>query len=77
MAVNLKRSTVSDNNYTERKLKARIKQTEARVARYLDELDRADQQGDSVPEAHVDHLKTRLKEAKALLSRLDDHGTLK
>ena len=60
-----------DNNYTERKLKARIKQTEARVARYLDELDRADQQGDSVPEAHVDHLKTRLKEAKALLSRLD------
>jgi transposase len=60
-----------DNNYTEGKLKARIKQTEARVARYLDELDRADQQGDSLPEARVDHLKTRLKEAKALLSRLD------
>jgi transposase len=64
-----------DKNYTERKLKARIKQTEARVARYLDELDRADQQGDSVPEAHVDHLKTRLKEAKALLSRLDTIDT--
>jgi len=64
-----------DNNYTERKLKAKIRQTEKRVARYLDELDRADQQGDSVPEAHVDHLKTRLKEAKALLSRLDTIDT--
>ncbi len=62
-----------DNNYTERKLKARILQTEKRVARYLEELDRADQQGDSVPEARVDHLKTRLKEAKALLNRLDTH----
>lgn len=60
-----------DNNYTERKLKARITQTEKRVARYLEQLDRADQQGDSLPEAHVDHLKTRLKEAKALLNRLD------
>ena len=61
----------SDNNYTERKLKVRIKQTEARVARYLEELDRADQQGDALPEARVDHLKTRLKEAKDLLNRLD------
>ena len=61
----------SDNNFTERKLKVRIKQTEARVARYLEELDRADQQGDSVPEARMDHLKTRLKEAKDLLNRLD------
>ena len=60
-----------DNNYTERKLKARILQTEKRVARYLDELDRVDQQGDALPEARVDHLKTRLKEAKALLNRLD------
>ena len=31
-----------DNNYTDRKLKARIVQTEDRVTRYLDELDRAD-----------------------------------
>jgi len=65
----------SDNNYTERKLKARIAQTEKRVGRYLDELDRADQQGDALPEASVDHLKTRLKEAKSLLSRLDEIDT--
>lgn len=64
----------SDNNYTERKLKVRIEQTEKRVARYLKELDRADQQGDVVPEAHVDQLKSRLKEAKAYLSQLDEVG---
>ena len=60
----------SDNNYTERKLKVRVAQTEKRVARYLEELDRADQQTDALP-AHVDQLKTRLKEAKAVLNRLD------
>jgi len=32
----------SDNNYTERKLKVRIAQTEKGVARYLEELDRVD-----------------------------------
>ena len=61
----------SDNNFTDRKLKVRIAQTEKRVARYLEELDRVDQQGDALPEARVDHLKTRLKEAKVLLNRLD------
>ncbi len=60
----------SDNNYTDRKLKARIAQTEDRVARYLDELDRADQKGHSLPEARVTHLKARLKEVKVLLGRL-------
>lgn len=64
----------SDNNFTERKLKVRIAQTEKRVARYLEELDRTDKQGDAVPEARVDQLKTRLKEAKALLNRLDEIG---
>ena len=60
----------SDNNYTDRKLKVRIAQTEDRVARYLDELDRADQKGHSLPEARVTRLKVRLKEVKVLLSRL-------
>jgi len=60
----------SDNNYTDRKLKTRIAQTEDRVARYLDELDRADQKGHSLPEARVTHLKVRLKEVKVLLGRL-------
>ena len=64
----------SDNNYTERKLKVRVAQTEKRVARYLEELDRADQQTDALPEVHLDQIKTRLKEAKALLNRLDEMG---
>lgn len=59
-----------DNNYTKGKLKARISQTEERVSRYLDELDRADRQPDSVPEARVEHLKKRLDDAKQLLKRL-------
>jgi len=61
-----------DNNYTENKIKARIAQTEKRVERYLDELDRADRQPDSVPEERVTHLTKRLKDAKALLKRLAD-----
>jgi transposase len=60
-----------DHNYTKREVKGRIAQTEKRVAQYLRELDRADRHGDAVPVARVDHLKTRLKEAKALLNQLD------
>ncbi len=60
-----------DRNYTPGKLKARIAQTEERVARYLDELDRADRQPDSLPQARITHLKERLEAAKGLLKRLD------
>lgn len=59
-----------DNNYTPGKLKARIQQTENRVTRYLDELDRADRQSESIPKARVSHLQKRLKAAKALLGKL-------
>jgi transposase len=61
-----------DNNYTESKLKARISQTEKRVARYLDALDRADRQPETVPEARVTHLIKRLEDAKELLKRFSD-----
>ena len=59
-----------DNNYTESKIKARISQTEKRVARYLDELDRADRQPETAPKARITHLTKRLQAAKALLKRL-------
>lgn len=59
-----------DNNYTKSKIKARISQTEKRVARYLDELDRADRQPETAPKASITHLTKRLKAAKALLKRL-------
>ena len=62
-----------DNNYTLGKLKARIQQTEERVSRYLDELDRADRQPDSLSEARIDHLKKRLDDGQALIKTACTH----
>jgi len=60
-----------DQNYTERKLQARIEQTEERVARYLEDLDRSDKQADPLPQARVKHLQKRLIAAKKQLQRFD------
>lgn len=60
-----------DRNYTISKLKARIAQTEERVARYMDELDRADRQPDQIPEIRLKHLRKRLKAARETLNRLE------
>lgn len=60
-----------DQNYTDRKLQARIEQTEERVARYLDELDRADREVDPLPQVRVAHLQKRLAAAKKQLERFD------
>lgn len=59
-----------DQNFTAGKLKARIEQAEKRVARYLDDLDRADRQQESLPAAHVENLKQRIKSAREHLKRL-------
>lgn len=60
-----------DNNYTERKLHARVDQTQKRVERYLEDLDRADRQPDSTSKARILHLKEKLIAAKELLKRLE------
>lgn len=59
-----------DQNFTVGKLKARIEQAEKRVARYLDDLDRADRQNQPLPAAHVENLKQRIKSAREHLKRL-------
>lgn len=61
-----------DNNYTKGKLKARVAQTEERISRYLEELDRADRQPESIPNVRVTHIKKRLDAAKQLLKRFED-----
>lgn len=61
-----------DNNYTVSKLKARIEQTEKRIARYLDDLDFADRRAEVFPKERVDHLQRRLTAAVTLLERLKD-----
>lgn len=63
-----------DQNLTERKLKARLEQLDESVARYLDELDRADRQPASVPEMRVARLKEKITGIKAQMQRLNELG---
>ena len=63
-----------DKNFTPRKLQARIEQLEQSIARYLDELDRADRQPASVPEARVFHLKEKVAAVKAQMRKLGKIG---
>jgi transposase len=59
-----------DKNFTQRKVKARIEQMEESIARYLDELDRADRQPDKVPEDRVEHLQEKIATVKAQMREL-------
>ena len=52
-----------DRNFTEGKMKRRLEQIDESIARYLSQLDTADRQGPTVPEAKT----TRLKEKIAKL----------
>src|ERR1700730_17092253 len=54
-----------DKNFTEAKMKRRLEQIDQSIARYLSQLDTADRQGPTVPEAKT----TRLKEKIATLRR--------
>jgi transposase len=53
-----------DKNFTDKKLQARIEQLEANIARYLEELDRADRQPELVPDARVSLLKEKIASIK-------------
>jgi len=64
-----------DKNFTEHKLKARLAQLEESVARYLDELDRADRQPGQVPRVRVDNLKgkiAKIREQMRELGRIEE-----
>jgi hypothetical protein len=54
-----------DRNFTETKMKRRLEQIDESIARYLSQLDTADRQGPTVPEAKT----TRLKEKIATCAR--------
>jgi translation elongation factor EF-Tu-like GTPase len=53
-----------DKNFTPHKLKARVQQLEDGIARYLNDLDRADRQRGSVPAGRVADLKEKIAAAK-------------
>jgi hypothetical protein len=57
---NFKAVNSRDRNQSQAKLKARMQQMEASVARYLDELDRADHEPGQLPEARVTHLQRKI-----------------
>lgn len=64
-----------DKNFTDRKLQARIEQLESNIARYLEELDRADRQPEMVSVARVKHIGEKiasLKEQIANFNRLNE-----
>jgi hypothetical protein len=59
-----------DKNFTPHKLQARMKQLEESIARYLDDLDRADRQPAAVPAARVSQLKEKIAAVKAQVRKL-------
>src|SRR5687768_4195453 len=59
-----------DKNFTPHKLKARMQQLEESIARYLNDLDRADREPASVPAARVSHLKEKIATVKEQVRKL-------
>ena len=67
----LKAVNSRDRNFTAGKIKARRKQLDESVARYLAELDRADRDPALLPEGRVPHLKDKLAKLRAQMEKLD------
>ena len=67
----LKAVNSRDRNFTAGKVKARRKQLDESVARYLAELDRADRDPTLLPEGRVPHLKDKLAKLRTQMERLD------
>jgi transposase len=63
-----------DRNLSEAKLKARMQQLESSVARYLDELDRADREPGQLPEARVAHLQRKIATVREHVQQLASWG---
>jgi transposase len=59
-----------DRNFTEQKIKSRMEHLEKSVKQYLDDLDRADREPASVPEARVSQLKQKIVAIKAEMRKL-------
>ena len=62
-----------DKNYTQRKLQARIEQVEESIARYMEELDRADRQPEFSTRLRVAHIKEKIA---SLQRQIDEFNAL-
>jgi transposase len=63
-----------DKNFTPHKLKARQRQLDESIARYLTDLDRADRDPSLVPEERIEHLKEKLATVRAQMKKLEAIG---
>ena len=59
-----------DNNFTEAKMKKRLERVEKSIARYMAELDKADQAEPAVAEAKIVRLQDKLERLKEEMARL-------
>src|SRR5271155_3350875 len=60
-----------DKNFTEAKMKRRLEQIDESIARYLSQLDTADRQGPTVPEARTTRLKEKIAKLREEIERLN------
>jgi transposase len=60
-----------DRNFTQAKMKRRLEQIDESIARYLSQLDTADRQGPTVPEAKTTRLKEKIATLREEIERLD------
>src|SRR5216684_5102855 len=60
-----------DKNFTEAKMKRRLEQIDESIARYLSQLDTADRQGPTVPEAKTARLKEKIAKLREEIRRLN------
>jgi TolA-binding protein len=60
-----------DKNFTEAKMKRRLERIDESIKRYLSQLETADRQGESAPEAKVTRLKDKITKLKEEIERLN------
>ena len=60
-----------DKNFTQAKMKRRLEQIDESIARYLSQLDSADRQGPTVPEAKITRLKEKITTLRVEIERLN------
>ena len=60
-----------DRNFTQAKMERRLVQIDESIARYLAQLDSADRQGDSVPEAKITRLSEKIVALRQEIQRLN------
>ena len=59
-----------DRNFTEQKIKSRLAHLDKSVKHYLDDMDRADREPATVPEARVENLKEKIAAIKSEMKKL-------